>query len=150
MREATVGRWLLIGAGVIVLATLAGAIAVMGLPSSQRDVRLDQRRVQDLQRITRLIDLHVERDRALPPDLDTLARQPGRQVSIVDPVDGSAYAYEITDERAYRLCAVFATDTATTTGFHGAPVADEWLHGARRQCFDRKVRARTKGGVTEE
>ena len=139
MSEGALGRWLLIGAGLVVLATITAGVFVTGLPSAQRDEQLDQRRVRDLERIVDVVDSYVKGHEVLPSDLDTLARQPGRRLAIVDPVDGSRYAYEVTGDRAFRLCAVFATDTAAVGGDHDVLTADQWLHGAGRQCFDRKV-----------
>lgn len=138
MNQAATGRWLMIAAGVVVAATLVSAILVMGSPAVQREAKLDQRRIADLTRIDRLADGYFERSGKLPPDLATLANQPGRRLSTADPVDGSPYAYEVTGDRTFRLCAVFATDTAKT---FEAPErwADEWNHGAGRQCFDRKA-----------
>ncbi|MBC7988034.1 MAG: hypothetical protein H7Y19_00415 [Luteimonas sp.] len=138
MNEARNGRWLMIAACLVVAATLAAAILVMGSPAVQREAKLDQRRIADLTRIARLADGYFERSGKLPPDLAILANQPGRRLSIADPVDGSPYAYEVTGNRTFRLCAVFATDTAKT---FEAPErwTDEWSHGEGRQCFDRKA-----------
>lgn len=133
------GRWLAIAASVVVVATLVGAVWVMGSPSAQREANLDGRRVDDLNRIERLIDDHLSTHDALPVDLATLAEQPGRRLSIVDPVNETPYVYEITGARSYRLCAVFGTDTAKTASTAGPWRADEWTHGKGRHCFDRKV-----------
>jgi hypothetical protein len=130
----------MIVACLVAVATVAVAIGVMGPPSAQREAKLDGKRVRDLHRIADVIERHVQRNDALPPDLATLATQPGQHLAIVDPVDGSSYVYEITGEHSFRLCAVFATDTALTGG-GGYPQFDgEWNHGAGRQCFDRRVK----------
>lgn len=136
MSDAPVGRWLLIAAGLVVVATVVGAVVVMGGPWSQRDIRMDERRVRDLDAIVDAIDCCSSKTGVLPPDLATLADKPGRRLSFVDPVDGTPYEYQVTGERSYRLCATFVTDTAVTDdsmGRHG----DEWLHGVGRHCFDR-------------
>lgn len=143
MSEASIGRWLMIAAGLVVVATVLAAVAVMGLPSKQREIRLDERRVGDLERITTAIESHAERRGALPPDLATLARQPGRRLSLTDPVVGSAYEYAVTGDRTYRLCAVFTTDTARQPQT-AVRIDDEWLHATGRQCFDRKLKHRSK------
>ena len=144
MSEGTIGRWLLIVAGIVVVATIVAGIAVMGPPSVQRDEHLDQRRVRDLSRIVDGVGSYVKRHESLPPDLDTLARQPGWRLSIVDPVDGSPYTYEVIGDRTFRLCAVFATDTATPRDDDGSWMEDQWRHGAGRQCFDRKPRDKSR------
>lgn len=141
--SASSGRWLAIVAGVAVVATVVAAIIVMGSPSAQREAKLDNRRVRDLDRIVEVIGSYVEREHSLPPDLATLAREPGRRLAIVDPVDGSPYGYEITGAKTFRLCAVFATDTAKPMAGNERWRGEEWNHGAGRQCFDRKVKKST-------
>jgi len=133
------GRWLAIAASAIVVATVAIAIVVMGSPSAQREAKLDSRRIDDLVHIVRVIGNYVEAHGALPPDLATLARQPGQRLSITDPVDGTPYGYEATGERTFRLCAVFASDTARIPAAGGRWSADEWNHDVGPQCFERKV-----------
>lgn len=145
MSEAGIGRWLLVAAAVVVIATVIAAVATMGLPSTQRDIALDERRVHDLQRIATAVRSYAESSGELPPDLATLAAQPGRRLAIVDP-DGTAYSYGRTGDRTFRLCAVFVTDTAQPPQAEDVRVADEWLHGTGRQCFQRKL----KQGPREE
>ena len=140
MSEGGPGRWLLVAAAVVVVATIVAAVATMGLPSTQREIRLDERRVRDLQRIVTAVDAYAANHGSLPPDLATLAAQPGLRLAIADPVDASPYSYEPTGERTFRLCAVFSTDTAEPPQAGDARVADEWLHGAGRQCFPRKLK----------
>jgi len=139
MSAGKTGRWLAIVACVVVAATVAAAILVMGSPSAQRVEKLDRKRVEDLARIDRFVDSYVERTKTLPPDLGTLAREPGVRVSITDPVDGSPYGYEVTGVRSFRLCAVFTTDTGKILDAPGWP-GDEWNHGVGRRCFERKAK----------
>ena len=134
------GRWLAIAASVVVVSTVVAAILAMGSPSTQRELRLDEKRVGDLGRIANAVNHHVERHGALPKDLATLARQPGQWISFVDPKDGSAYTYEVTGPRTFRLCAVFATDTADMPAHAGFESGDDWIHGSGRHCFDRKFK----------
>lgn len=143
MSQEGPGRWLLVAAAVVVVATIVAAVATMGLPSTQREIRLDERRVRDLQRIVTAVHAHAGNHGSLPPDLATLAAQPGLRLAIADPVDASPYTYEPIDERTFRLCAVFTTDTAQPPQAEDARVADEWLHGSGRQCFQRKLRKDT-------
>lgn len=133
------GRWLAIAAVLVALATVVAAIVVMGPPSAQREAKLDRKRVHDLERIVRLVEQYVERRDALPPDLATLADQPGLRLAIADPRSAQPYEYEITGDRAFRLCAVFATDTAVRPDGAEPWNLRDWHHGAGRHCFDRKV-----------
>ncbi|MDZ4348221.1 MAG: hypothetical protein U1A22_01630 [Xanthomonadaceae bacterium] len=138
MSDGKLGHWLAIAASLVVLSTVVAAIAVIGSPSAQRDAKLDHKRVRDLSRIVHAASSYAGHENALPRDLATLAGQPGMRLSIVDPADGSPYTYEVTGDRTFRLCAVFATDTARTADEPWG--GDEWSHGAGRHCFDRKTR----------
>lgn len=146
MSESAIGRWLAVAAGVVVLATIIAAIATMGSPSTQRDIRMDERRVGDLERIARAVERYQHRHDVLPPDLATLASEPGQNLAIFDPVDGAAYGYEVTDDDRYRLCAEFITDTGQLPGNGRPMVGEDWLHGRGRQCFDRKLEDASKDG----
>lgn len=138
----SVGRWLAIAASVVVAATLVAALWMLGSPLEQRQANIDGRRVDDLSDIAGLIDEHLLTHDALPEDLATLAEQPGRQLSIVDPVDGTPYDYEVTGARTYRLCAVFVTDTSEIEAAVTRWPTQEWTHGTGRHCFDRKAAPR--------
>ncbi len=137
MTDGKIGRWLMVAAGVVVVATLGVAMSMLGSPATQRDQKLDQRRVHDLERIVGAVRHYALTHKALPPTLDVVARQPGRNLSITDPVDRTPYEYQVTGDRKFRLCAVFITDTAKALEDNGAWTDDDWLHGTGRQCFDR-------------
>jgi hypothetical protein len=130
------GRAIAVIASIVVAATIVAAVMVIGSPGAQREIRLDQRRVNDLQHIAQLVELHARHHDALPPDLASLARQPGQRIATTDPVDATPYGYEVTAPREYRLCASFATDTAVT---RDGAIPDAWSHGRGRHCFDREV-----------
>lgn len=135
------GRRVLGAAAVVVLATLVAAVVVIKPPSAERDVRLDNRREQDLARIARLVDAYYRRTGALPGNLEALAT-PGTGLP-GDPVGGAPYEFEATGDRGYRLCAQFATDTARDQRRPWG--GDAWLHGAGRHCFDLRAPARDAG-----
>lgn len=133
------GRWLAIVASVVVAATLVAAIVVMDSPAEQREQRMDARRVQDLQRLERAVASYHAMHKSLPADMATIEAQPGWDLAAVDPESGQPYAYEVTGERSYRVCASFDTDTAA--GDQANLVLDEWKHDAGPHCFSREVQA---------
>lgn len=138
MSTGSAGRWLLVAAGAVVVATVAASIAVIGPPAAQRELRLDARRLDDLRRIERLVDAHFTRTGALPAGLEALAR-PGLELPL-DPASDAPYGYEAGAGRDYRLCAVFGTDSASSRLQRRE--SDEWSHGSGRQCFERRAPAR--------
>ena len=90
-----------------------------------------------MERIAMVIDIRTDAGKPLPSDLASLAREPGRRLSIADPATNTPYVYEITGDHSYRLCAVFTTDTAQES--RKAWIGKDWLHGPGRHCFDRKA-----------
>lgn len=133
------GRGLLVATGVLVAATITAAIMVMGAPDTQRQVRLDERRVQELQRLSEAIDTHAYRHGALPQTLSEITGRPGMAYATTDPVTGVPYRYELVGPDDYRLCTEFDTDTSRA-GSRARPYGgDTWAHPAGEHCFDRKV-----------
>lgn len=137
------GRWLLVAAGLAVAATVVAAIVVMDSPDEQRQARLDERRVQDLQRLDHAIQAHARRHDAVPAALAVVTERPGVNFAVSDPVDGTPYVYEATGAWTYRLCARFATDTARLNARTRPHGGYDWAHAAGQQCFDREVEERS-------
>ena len=133
----SVGTWLAIVATVVVIATIAAAIRTMGTPGQQRQVKLDDRRVEDLDRLDDSIREHFKVAERLPENLDVVAHQPGTRLSTTDPVTKKPYEFTATGERTFELCAEFATDTAETPSRNWR--AKDWKHGRGRQCFNRTI-----------
>ena len=141
-----------------VAATIAAAVAIIaGLltldsPSLARERKLDRRRIEDLSRMSNLIDAYWMMHSALPPTLDTLAVLRLTDRVPVDPKNRSPYTYHVSGERSYRLCATFAQpsdsnaspgdedgDIVYVTGTIGGPMGRQphsWRHGAGESCFD--------------
>lgn len=132
------GRVMALAAATVVLSALGLGLWAIGSPSTQREFRLDERRVADLQAITMAIDRHYRVHQALPDRLETMTDSPGSRLSTRDPVSGEHYVYEVLDGTRYRLCAYFFHDTAAA-GVETQRTAAPWWHGAGRHCFDRRV-----------
>ena len=56
------GAWMLGLAAVVVVAAILAAFVVGGTPSERRAMRLDDRRVSDLARLSREIDRYFKRE----------------------------------------------------------------------------------------
>lgn len=141
MSGSQLGRNMLVVASLLVGATLVAAVTVMDSPGQQREQRLDARRVDDLRQIETMIDAWASTHPHLPKSLAALADQPGVSLSTTDPVGGGPYGYDVLGERRYRLCAVFATDTAALRepAYRYAGKPAEWAHPAGRHCFERSL-----------
>jgi len=100
----------------------------IGGPSTQRLLRADQKRLQDLFQLSVQINSHWKGDSGkLPEHLDDL---PG--VVIADPITRKQYEYRAQAGSRYELCAVFSTASERAPGTSSSPA---WFHSAGRYCF---------------
>jgi len=115
----------------VVAAVVAAGFLLVGSPAAARRERLDERRVTDLEQVSRAVNVYWTRRDRLPDTLVVLAAEPGLGALPTDPDTGVAYEYRTTGSRAYELCATFA---GTSNRSVRSPL-DFWAHGAGRQCF---------------
>lgn len=120
-----------LGAAAVAVAVVAGLVA-LGSPANQRLDRLDARRAQDLDAISRAIDRFEATHERLPATLDELQRSSDVQVAITDPVTREPYGYEAGTGTAYELCATFDRATVERDFRRGRPFS---RHEAGRHCF---------------
>ncbi|MCC6198784.1 hypothetical protein IT401_01030 [Candidatus Nomurabacteria bacterium] len=156
-------KWAGIKSSVLVLAAIVWAFTVMGSPFAQRALRLDQRRIEDLQSIQwQIVNYWQQRER-LPESFGDMA-DPLSGVSLArDPEfqKGKEYEYKKTGDMSFELCATFAeplpegwVEYGNKGGYGGevmpmrdsavssAPYygnADSWDHKAGRTCFARTI-----------
>jgi hypothetical protein len=120
----------------VVGAAVTAGLMLVGPPSEARLERLDARRVEDLQRLSRLIDVHWAKHGRMPASLDTVASEP-RTEAIRDPVTGQPYEFRATGEKRYELCAAFDRPSPLASRGIGQ---EFWAHTAGRGCFSLDVR----------
>lgn len=126
----------------LLAAALLLAVRVMDPPAEVRSRRLDDRRVEDLRRISSEVRVFHARRSALPASLDDLAGEGLTAFERRDPEHGTTYGYRVIGSSDYELCATFSAGQPDS-----APWRDlAWAHRAGRQCFTREVR-RLKGEV---
>jgi hypothetical protein len=142
--------WTAMVSSTVMAGAIIASLLVVGSPAQQRDARLDQQRVSDLQSIqSNLIDYWQDKE-AIPGTLVALEDDIIGYRNPVDPVTGEAYEYVVTGDLSFQLCATFATEsddsglgTYTTpmmyrSGYMGKDV-DLWSHAEGRVCFDRTI-----------
>ena len=127
------GRHILAGALAIVVASAIGmGIALLGPPSQERARRLDDRRVEELRRISSSVHLFHTRHDRLPASREELSKEPGVILETRDPVTDEPYGYRVVDSMTYELCAIFDRESTESR-------ASFWSHGAGKQCFTLKA-----------
>lgn len=137
--------------------------SVLGSPKTQRNLQLDQRRVEDLQNIqSQVISFWQERGR-LPSSLEEVI-SPIRDYQVLpkDPefTRGLSYQYEKKDDKKFKLCATFSLDSNNNyyTNNGGREIYqvskgydisypgnniyssdNNWKHLKGLNCFDREI-----------
>ena len=134
-RAAPILRGLVIAAVVVVVAVVGYSIYVVGTPGQQRDVRLDQERIEDLRSISLNIDTYLELNEEMPASLFDLLGPQYYVRSIEDPDTGAPYEYRIIDETDYELCAVFNAASPERQADRRPFSETIWDHGPGRTCF---------------
>jgi hypothetical protein len=119
----------IVSSATVIIAVVAG-LYLSGSPGEQRLLRLDERRVSDLLRLSFTISNYWDETARLPAELAALVD--GQRLRSVpkDPQSGAAYTYEIADVDSYRLCAEFARASLETVS------GDFWAHPAGPHCFE--------------
>ena len=138
MNATNRSRMLVGGATLVIIAAIIAGLVAIGSPALQRDRKLDQRRVNDLSQLSRYVALYWNEKKQLPPDLDVLAELPGVRLPS-DPQTGEKYEYTPTGKLTFKICAVFALDTAADPQTSYYPRTEKWLHGVGHTCFSRNV-----------
>lgn len=138
----------------VVFTAIAGGFYTAGSPQNQRLVRLDERRISDLQTIQWQIINYWQRKSALPGFLSDLNDPIGGFVVPRDPVRGADYEYRVLGKLSFELCSVFDTasidDGADSVGKPAIPrmaypegVYPEsqniWRHEQGKVCFERTI-----------
>ena len=146
------------------LALIVWSFMIMGSPQSQRDWRLDDRRVSDLQNIQYQVINYWQQKEKLPVALTDLTNPISGSSLPVDPEfnKGKVYEYTIKDKMSFELCATFSkempqgwqennyggvmpmyekmTDVSISSAYpYPGGANDSWDHDAGRTCFTRTI-----------
>ena len=158
LRERTnsgLNKLFAIVAAILAIGVIIAGFAVIGSPRTQRLMRIDQQKVQDLQVIQGQVLEYWNRTDKLPEALaqvdDILAG-----FNIPEDPQGQPYEYQKTGNLSFTLCATFnaifnlesgggrgkQTMQAVPEPFHVpyGGVSDDWKHAIGRTCFERTIR----------
>ena len=131
----------------VIVASIVIGFFLVGLPGDQRNVRLDEQRVQDLSMIQAEITNYYQQTGLLPESIDELTTRTTGFVIPVDPVTHAAYAYQVVNPdvdvkpagslQSFELCATFAAKSIPDVYTH--VYGQTWDHDAGYACFTRNV-----------
>ena len=137
---------------VCVIVTVIAGLYIAGSPRNERLRKLDDQRVQDLQRISYAIDNYANINAKLPMDVATALTATegvGGLPQPIDPETKKSYEYRATGGTTYELCATFASSFAQNdgnprpmppisypVGSGGKDIGPRfWNHGIGMTCF---------------
>jgi hypothetical protein len=118
-----------------ILATTAVVIVlILGFwktrgPSTQRLIRTDAKRVQNLNQLANQINNHYRQNNNQVP----AALNDFQEKQFADPVTGKAPEYSATSSSSYTLCAMFSADSPKEER-NGNFLF--WTHSAGHKCFE--------------
>lgn len=122
-------------AGVAVVVVLAIGLGLAGAPSRVRREQLDQRRLEQIQEISGVVQNYHRQFDALPAKLTDVAQTgalPPR-TTLRDPQTQELYGYRVVDSLTYELCATFTAPDSV--GPWGAQPNEFWRHGVGITCY---------------
>jgi len=129
--------------GVVAVVSIAviASFFVVGSPAEQKDRRLDERRISDLQFLQSEVVIFWQSKDRLPDELGELEDDLRGVVVPSDPETGAQYVYNILGNEVFELCATFSTNSEDALGeslrypyYEGG-----WDHSAGRACFERAI-----------
>lgn len=159
-----VGVWSAIKASVWVVLLIVFSFMVIGSPKSQRALRLDEKRIQDLQSVQWSIINFWQQKERLPETLAEISNPLSGTTIPVDPEfeKGRVYEYKKTADMSFELCATFSADmpkgwqeysngggiaypmmaerdVATSAPYPGVAANESWDHKIGRTCYERTI-----------
>ena len=125
MRLQRVAAW---GSALVVAATVVTGLSIIGKPSEQRFIRLDERRVSDLRILAGAVNRHRGQRQELPTRAEEVIDGQITTRLPLDPESQRPYDYRVIDAGHYELCATFSRRSRE-------PSNDFWFHDAGHRCF---------------
>lgn len=139
-------------ASVAIFFMLILGFFIAGSPATQRQIRMDERRINDLQMIQGEVINYWQLKRVLPPTLADLRSDINGFSVPSDPETNLFYEYSVLGPLKFSLCATFNKEdqnAAAENSKFSAPVpygreypfgaSESWVHGVGRKCFDRII-----------
>src|SRR3989344_33241 len=142
---------------VVVVGSIILGFVFVGSPTSQRAMRFDQQRINDLQGLQYQITYRWQAKGSLPNSLADLQDNISGYVAPLDPKTRASYEYSIKSELTFELCANFETvnsdnvsvERPVSKGYIPPPVnyaystypasESNWNHSTGRVCFSRTI-----------
>lgn len=132
--------------GVLVSIGIVSSFFIIGSPATAGLIKIDQRKISDLQGIQSQIVYYWQRKEVLPNSLEELKDPISNYIVPVDPQNKNAYEYIVKDKTnlSFQICAEFNREGSDQYG-EVRPMSnitkgiENWEHPAGRYCFERTI-----------
>lgn len=131
---------------VAIVVLIVIGFVIVGSPYTQRAIRDDNQRVNDLQFIQgQIVSFWQQKNQILPATLADLEYPISGFVNPKDPKTGQMYEYRSLGGRKFELCATFALPSRNPNSklflarSYGIIENENWQHGVGRTCFERTI-----------
>lgn len=134
---------------VLLVAFIIVGFFIMGSPSTQKDLREDDQRINDLSNIQSQVINYYQTTEKLPETIESLKDPLVGGYINEDPATGESYEYSKTGALTFELCATFARALPEIDESKGQSnnwriqelkrTAKDWSHEEGRTCFERTV-----------
>jgi len=129
---------------VLAVASIVLGFFIVGTPTAQRAIRLDEQRVNDLASIQSEAINYFSLKRELPATANVLNNTITGFSVPTNPDTKAAYEYNVKSDLEFELCATFTqasleAQTAYSPMNYGSVNGQNWVHDAGRVCFTRTI-----------
>lgn len=144
---ASRNRLYALAALIVVIVMIGIGFSVIGSPMTQRQLRLDNQKTQDLQALQWQITDYWQRMSALPATLAELNDELSGNHIPVDPQTKEGYEYRKVSNTSFELCANFNLPSRSIQNgsmvkpimIDGGSIDSNFPHQAGRTCFTRTI-----------
>jgi hypothetical protein len=138
-------------AALVVLIAIVSGFFIIGTPGTQRLVRFDEEKVNDLQNIQWQVVNFWQNKERLPKSLSEIEDPISSFVIPIDRQTGEEYGYNVISNLTFELCADFNKESvgaSTVSGRVAKPISinggfgfedSNWAHGEGEVCFERVI-----------
>ena len=133
--------WAVVSALIIIFSIIWG-FSVLGSPRTQRLIKYDEQKVNDLMNINSEITNYYATNGALPENLKDMSSY---YLPQIDPQTQEAYEYQKTGDKTYNLCVEFnkAVDDSNQLSLQYKYGNSSWVHPAGKYCFNQTINPNT-------
>src|SRR3989344_2420434 len=128
--------------GLVIIFSVIWGFSVLGSPRTQRLIKYDEQKVNDLMNLNNEIINYYSTNGVLPK---TLADMSSYYLPQIDSQTQEAYEYQKTGDKTYNLCAEFNKPVDDKNQLSKASRYGNlsWVHGAGKYCFNQTINPNT-------